>query len=69
MQKKKDPESKRRWMILNKSTGKPMLGGDEGVSTEAKANRLSDSYMIPTEVCLHHEYYNLPDPDAEDNNG
>ena len=60
---KKEPESKRRWLILNAKTNKPMLGCDEGVSLKAKADRLSESYLMATKVVLHHEYHNLPDPD------
>ena len=62
---KKEPESKRRWIILNAKTNKPMLGGDEGVSDEAKAYRLSDSYLMETIVVPLWEYRGEPDPDAE----
>ncbi len=62
---KKAPESKRRWLIVNAKTGKPILGGDDGVSDEAKAHRLSDGYLIDTEVIRHDIYHGLPDPDQE----
>lgn len=64
--KRQEPESKRRWVILNAKTNKPMLGNDEGVSNEDKAHRLSDSYLMETKVMLLHEYLNEPDPDEAD---
>lgn len=66
IQKKKEPESKRRWMIINTATGKPIIGSDEGVTSKAKAERLNESYLMDTTVIAHHEYYNLPDPDQEE---
>jgi len=59
----KAPESKRRWLILNAKAGKPMLGGDEGVTIKDRARRISESYLMETEVVLYHEYHGLPDPD------
>lgn len=61
--KKQEPESKRRWVILNAKTNKPMLGNDEGVSSEEKANRLSDSLMMETVVVPLWEYRGESDPD------
>jgi hypothetical protein len=66
MQKKKEPESKRRWMVINSATGKPIIGSDEGVTSKAKADRLNESYLMTTTVIPHHEYYGFPDPDEEE---
>lgn len=63
--KKREPESKRRWVILNAKTNKPMLGNDEGVSNEDKAYRLSDSYLMETIVVPLWEWRGEPDPDAD----
>jgi hypothetical protein len=63
--KKQEPESKRRWVILNAKTNKPMLGNDEGVSNEEKAHRLSDSYLMETIVVPLWEWRGEPDPDAD----
>lgn len=62
---KKEPESKRRWLIVHAATGKPTIGNDEGVSDEAKAHRLSDSYLMETKVVPLWEYRGEPDPDAD----
>ena len=62
---KQQPQSKRRWVVLNARTDKPMMGFDEGVTSEEKAQRLSDSLLMDTKVMLLHEYRGEPDPDAE----
>jgi hypothetical protein len=62
--KKAEPESKRRWVILNARTNKIMMGNEEGVSSEEKAYRLSDSLMMETIVVPLWEYRGEPDPDA-----
>jgi hypothetical protein len=64
--KKKEPQSKRRWVIVQSATGKPTIGNDQGITSRAKAERLSDSYLMDTTVVAHHVYYNLPDPDQEE---
>jgi hypothetical protein len=63
---KKEPESKRRWVVLNAKTNRPILGNDEGVSNEDKAHRLSESYLMETKVMLLHEWAGTQDPDEED---
>jgi hypothetical protein len=63
--KKAEPESKRRWVILNARTNKIMMGNEEGVSSEEKAYRLSDSLMMETIVVPLWEYRGEPDPDAD----
>lgn len=63
---KQAPVSKRRWVVLNARTNKPMMGFDEGVSSEEKAQRLSDSLLMDTKVMLLHEYRGESDPDAEE---
>lgn len=64
---KKEPESKRRWIVVHAATGKPLLGWHtvEGVKSREKAQRLSDSYLTPTRLMLLHEWRGDPDPDAE----
>ena len=64
--KKQEPESKRRWVILNAKTNKPMTGNDEGVSSEEKAHRLSGSLMMETIVVPLWEYRGENDPDEVD---
>jgi hypothetical protein len=59
-------ESKRRWIVLNANTGKPVIGNDEGISIEAKAHRLSESYLMETIVLPMWEWLGEPDPDLEE---
>ncbi len=67
IKKQQAPVSKRRWMIIRTEDGKPTLGcPSDGISLEDRARRISESYVIETEVVAHHEYYNLDDPDQEE---
>ena len=67
--KKAEPESKRRYLIINKETGQPTYGCwnalTHGISREQEAERQAKHLVIDTEVVLAHEFFGKPDPDAE----
>jgi len=69
--KKAEPVSKRRWLIINKETGRPTYGCwnalTHGISREEEAERQAKHLVIETEVVLAHEFFGTPDPDAEVN--
>jgi len=68
--KKAEPVSKRRWLIINKETGRPTYGCwnalTHGISREEEAERQAKHLVMDTEVVLAHEYFGKPDPDEAD---
>jgi len=66
---KAEPVSQRKWLIINNETGKPTIGCSnlfcDGITLREKAERLSSGLRIDTSVIAHHDYYGLPDPDAD----
>lgn len=67
--KKIEPESRRRYLVINSETGNPTLGSfnlyRDGITSKEKAERISRSLLIETEVVLAHEFFGHPDPDLE----
>jgi hypothetical protein len=67
--KRAEPESKRRYLIINEETGQPTLGSlssvTSGISLESRARRISDGLAVSSSVVLYHEWLDLPDPDLE----
>jgi len=67
--KKAEPESKRRWLIIDKVTGRPTYGCwnalRHGITTKEKAEQEARHLLLETEVVAAHAFFNWPDPDEE----
>jgi hypothetical protein len=67
--KKAEPESKVRWLIINKETGQPTFGCwnalRHGISTKDKAEQEARHLVLETEVVAVHTFFNKPNPDEE----
>jgi hypothetical protein len=66
---KAEPVSQRKWLIIDAQTGKPTIGCSnlfcDGIMGKEKAERQSSDLKMDTSVVAHHDYYGLPDPDAD----
>jgi len=67
---RQEPETKRRWLILNEATGQPTLGcwnaNCDGITSKEKAHKRASSLVISTDVVLAHEFFGRPDPDESE---